>query len=134
MLAVEHYIAPSKIHGLGLFARKFIPAGALIWEFNEIIDKEIPEDDLKKLPAHVRGMVMNHAEYFPDRGVYRLGGDGDYFMNHSDTPNCVDAGNRMYAARDIAPGEEIVCDYRVVKVKAFDPAPIAEPEPIPEMA
>ena len=42
-------------------------------------------------------------------------------MNHADEPNIADAGDTMYAARDIAPGEELLCDYRAVRVVAFDP-------------
>jgi hypothetical protein len=42
-------------------------------------------------------------------------------MNHSDNPNLVDGGEKMFAARDIAIGDELTCDYRIVKVATFHP-------------
>jgi len=44
-------------------------------------------------------------------------GDNDRFMNHSTEPNIIndpsgfDDECRMIAARDIAPGEELTCNY-----------------------
>lgn len=40
-------------------------------------------------------------------------------MNHSDDPNLEDFGDWMIARRDIEIGDEITCDYRVVKVWSF---------------
>jgi hypothetical protein len=121
LLVIEHYVAPSSVHGLGVFTKHFIPKGALVWRVHPALDREISRAEMEDLPRHVVQNIMTHAEYLPDRDVFRLGADGGYFMNHSDQANLLDAGDEMYAARDIREGEELYCDYRIVKVMAFDP-------------
>lgn len=93
----------------------------MIWRFHPAIDWDISRAELEALPAHIIGKIHRHSEYLPERDVFRLGADGDYYMNHSDQPNLRDAGDAAYAARDIMAGEELVCDYRIIKVLAFDP-------------
>jgi hypothetical protein len=39
MLLVKTTIAPSPIHGIGLFADQFIPQGTRIWEFTTLLVK-----------------------------------------------------------------------------------------------
>jgi uncharacterized protein len=121
LLVIEHYVAPSTVHGLGVFTKHFIPKGSLVWRFHRVIDREITRADLEGLPEHVVESIKTHAEYLPSRDVFRLGGDGDYYMNHSDEPNVLDRGVSAFAARDICAGEELLCDYRTVRVAAFDP-------------
>lgn len=121
MLVVEYFVAPSSVHGLGVFAKNFIPYGALVWLAHPSLDREIPRSELESLPIHVAENIKRHAEYLPDKDVLRLSADGTYYMNHGDSPNLRDAGDAVYAARDILAGEELLCDYRVVKVLAFDP-------------
>ncbi|MCE6959297.1 SET domain-containing protein [Cereibacter sphaeroides] len=129
MLLVDHYIAPSPVHGLGVFARTFIPAGTKAWQAHPAIDREIPRAELDTLPPHVVSTIRTRAEYIPERDVFRLAADGDAYMNHCDSPNLVDAGDSMYAARDIEAGEELFCDYRVVRVAAFDPDQVPTRDP-----
>jgi SET domain-containing protein len=121
MLLTDHYIAKSKIHGMGVFSAEAIKAGSIVWEYNSVLDIKIPEDALVGLPQHVVDRIKTHSEYFPAERHFILGTDGDYYMNHCGNPNLVDGGDRMFAARDIAMGEELTCDYRVVKVATFDP-------------
>jgi SET domain-containing protein len=120
LLVVEHFVAPSAVHGLGVFSKHFVPKGALVWRVHPAIDREIHRTELNDLPLHVVQKIQTHAEYLPSRDVFRLGADGDYFMNHSDDPNLIDAGESMYAARDILAGDELFCDYRLVRVVAFE--------------
>lgn len=121
MLVVEHFVAPSSVHGLGVFSRNDISSGALVWVAHPSLDREIPRSELESFPQHVAENIRRHAEYLPDKDVLRLSADGTYYMNHGDNPNLRDAGDAVYAARDIFAGEELLCDYRVVKVLAFDP-------------
>ncbi len=119
MLLIPHFIAPSDIHGLGCFAKIDILKGHRIWEFNPIIDRVIPYSELETLPTHIVHLIHTHAENLPDQAVFRLAADGAFFINHSVDPNFQDFGDYAVAARDIAAGDEITCDYRVVKVMAF---------------
>lgn len=121
LLLIEHFVGPSPVHGLGVFSAQFVPLGAKVWEFNSIIDRLISLDDINSLPVHVVTQIQRHAEYFEARGAFRLPADGAYYMNHSNNPNLDDQGDEMVAKRDIFPGDELFCDYRITKVWAFDP-------------
>lgn len=121
MLLVDHYVAPSRVHGLGVYSRSFLPAGAIVWSFHPFIDREISVLECDDLPDHVVKLIKDYAEYLPERNMFRLSADGARFMNHSDQPNLRDEGDAMFAARDIYAGEELFCDYRITRVMAFDP-------------
>ncbi len=121
MLLVKHFVSRSPIHNLGLFAGEPIERGRKVWRFEPDYDVEIPAEMLADLEAPLREVVIDCAEYFPDRGIYRLGNDGDIFMNHGDPPSLLDLGDIMVAARDIAAGEELTCDYRTVHVAGYRP-------------
>ena len=121
------------MHGLGVFSSGFVPVNAKIWIFHSVIDREISRDDLRGLPPHVVSLIERHAEYLPEREIFRLSGDGDHFMNHADDPNVESRGDEMFACRDIQPGEELFVDYRVTKVLAFDPDTVVATETYPQV-
>jgi uncharacterized protein len=121
LLLIEHYVAPSSIHGLGVFAANFVPKGTKVWVFHPAIDRLIPVSELTGLPEHVLERIEIHAEYLPHLNAFRLGADGDLFMNHCDDPNLVDRGDEMFASRDIQAGEELHYNYRQTVIIAFDP-------------
>ena len=80
----------------------------------------IAVDDLGRLPRHVAEYLEHYCEYFPESGLLVLSGDGDRYTNHADAPNTGVAGEngpeaQVLALRDIAPGEEITCDYGVIR-------------------
>ena len=121
MILIDHYVAQSSIHGLGVFSAENATKGRLIWEFNPIIDREIPESKLSDLPSHVVNKIYRHAWYHPEIQCFWLGADGDYFMNHSETPAMEIFGKSFIASRDIFVGDELTCDYRVVNVLDYNP-------------
>lgn len=121
MLLIEHYVAPSSIHGLGVFVSVFVPKGAKVWAFHPVIDRVILIADLAGLPDHVIERIEAHSEYLPGRNSIRIAADGDYWMNHSDNPNLEDHRDEVFARRDIHAGEELLCDYRQTVVLGFDP-------------
>lgn len=121
MLTIDHRIGLSTIHGIGVFSNEDIKKGQLVWRFSPVVDKEVHIEDVLALPDHVIRIFARHAFYVEERSTFIIGADGDYFMNHSDDPNLVDDGEFMHAARDIKLGEELTCDYGVVKVIEFDP-------------
>lgn len=120
MLLIDHYVAKSAIHGLGVFSSENVAKGKLVWEFSPIIDREIPESKLSDLPPHIVKKIHTHAWYHPEERQFWLGGDGDYYMNHEDAPTLEVAGRIFIASRDIVIGDELTCDYRVVNVLDYD--------------
>lgn len=136
MLLVKTSIRQSPIHGLGLFAEEDIPAGTLLWRLEPLIDRVIPEADLARLPEQVAEYVDIYSEYFPELGLLVLSGDNDRYTNHSDSPNTeviLPNGPEAHvrALRDIAAGEEITCDYTVIRCRAH---PLAHPAHLPQPA
>ena len=116
MLLVPTRLAPSRIHGLGVFALAPIAKGTAVWRFATGLDMEFSPDIVDGLPEHVRSFFSHYG--YLDRNVKRiiLCFDDARFVNHSDTPNiATDYAQDRYgldvALRDIAAGEEITMDY-----------------------
>ncbi len=131
MLLVRTSVRQSPIHGLGLFAEHAISQGQPIWAFEPGIDRILAEAELDSYPAHVIDYLETYCEYFPESGVLVLSGDNDRYTNHADEPNTVvvlpnGPEARVVAARDIAEGEEITCDYTVIRCRKYSLAPLVE--------
>ncbi|MEA2875288.1 MAG: uncharacterized protein QOF14_484 [Hyphomicrobiales bacterium] len=116
MLLVPTRLAPSAIHGFGVFAVAPIAKGAAVWRFAKGLDMEFSPDIVPTLPAHVQEFFSHYG--YLDRNVNRivLCFDDARFVNHSDTPNvATDYAQDLYgldvALRDIAAGEELTMDY-----------------------
>jgi SET domain-containing protein len=93
------FVAPSEIHGRGLFAARQLATGQLIGAYN---GPEVTED----------GVYVLWIE--DDSGESWTGHDGENemrFMNHANAPNAEMDGLDCYALKDIAVGAEITIDY-----------------------
>jgi SET domain-containing protein len=121
MLLVKTKVAPSPVHGLGLFADQFIPQGTRIWEYDERVDSRFDEQRLIGLSDEEQEALLAHTYVNPRTGLYVYCGDNARYLNHSDNPNTDDVGfdeglvngeGVTIAARDIQPGEEIFSNYR----------------------
>lgn len=121
MLLVKTRLGASAIEGIGLFAVEPIPAGTVTWRFMPGFDQLFSKEQIANLPPIARETLENYTYLHPDSGLYVFCLDNARFMNHADTPNTSgvhEAGaieGYDIATRDIAPGEELTCDYR-----AFD--------------
>ena len=116
MMLIRMRVAPSAIHGLGLFAAETAPKGTPMWRFETGFDREFSAEQVASLPA----LTQEHLRWFgylsKEAGRIVLSGDHSCFMNHSATPNTGAPPEAMrpvttVALRDIAAGEEITCDY-----------------------
>lgn len=114
MLLVRTRVAPSTIHGLGVFADEYIAAGQAVWEFAPGIDLVIPPERIADLPAAFRGFLDMYAYPSPEipGGAVVLSCDNAKYLNHAEDPNCESSGPLNRALRPIRAGEEITCDYR----------------------
>ena len=118
MLRVPTYLAPSPIHGLGLFTAGPIAAGTVIWEFDPAVDWRLTRRDLRRFPEPWRSQMRRYC-YEEAEGMYVYCGDNGRFMNHSDDPSCVDPeGPWTLAARDLLPGSELTSDYRTFDLES----------------
>ena len=107
-------IAPSKIHGVGVFALRDIPKGRKLNVGMITKLYTLPHSSFLKLFPEVREMllerwpqIVNGSRFlYPDTKIQA-------FMNHSDKPN-YDAKEDI-ALEDIKKGEEITEDYRQIE-------------------
>jgi len=119
MLLVKTYLAPSPVHGTGLYAAEPIAKGTVIWRFDARIDRRLARQEREALPEPARGFVATYSyPESPGSDTHVLDGDHARFMNHSEAPNTVCPTPQSWrdaetiATRDIAAGEELLCDYR----------------------
>lgn len=118
MLLVKTYIAPSKIHGIGLFAAEFIKKGTPTWQFTPGFDLELEKKDLAYLSQPSQEQYLNYCYIDlekPDK--YILCFDNARFTNHSENPTTINGQlkNGTYvdvAAYDIQEGEELTYNYK----------------------
>lgn len=114
MLLVNARRGPSPIHGDGLIAQEFIPAGTRIWELKPGFDVVLTEAQLADLSPAAREQVLHYCYFDPRNRTYVVSTDDDRFTNHSDDPNTTEDtdGTSSVAIRDILPGDEIIWNYR----------------------
>ena len=117
MLIVETFVAPSRIHGLGLFASKPIKSGTKMWVFDKDVNIILPAEKLASLHPIALDKVKRHS-YVNKDGFVILSFDGSQYINHSEDPNMVDYDYECFALRDIKAGEEITVNYYFSEPKA----------------
>jgi hypothetical protein len=99
-------VRPSPIHGLGLFAREPIPAGALVAQWGGEI---LPLAELESLKTRPR---YDCAALSDDMIIVFREDDPIIHGNHSCDPALWMANDvTLTARRDVAAGEEITVDY-----------------------
>ncbi len=115
MLRIKTVLKFSPIHGLGCFSMEPIKKGQLVWTFDSGSDLVFDEHELLLLPEAFREFLKTYG-YVPlrlDKKETILCADHARHMNHSEDPSLLETpeGHNI-AARDIAIGEELTCDYR----------------------
>lgn len=115
MLLVKTYVAPSPIHGIGLFAGEDLPKGTIVWmldkEFDIIIDPKL----LESYNPIYRDFILKFGYLSTYSGNIILCMDNGRFINHSNNPSLLeepylDDGIDV-AALDIEKGSELTSDY-----------------------
>jgi len=113
------FLKPSSIAGVGVFTDAPIAAGAhlRLWHDDDwrLVTFSEAEADPEHRLAYETWCVREEAGYRCPLDFHRM--SIGWYMNHSDTPNVRSSaalGWQYYASRDIAAGEEIVCDYNAL--------------------
>lgn len=126
MLYVNATVGLSKIHGFGLIARENIALGLLVWEFCPGFDLVIAPEQLAQLSGAAQQQVRHYGTLRKPWGGFLLSSDDARFTNHSDTPNAILDGFRLYAACTIQSGEEITLDYDQLRQFSQIPIPLKD--------
>ena len=103
--------------GRGVFATARIPRGTIVWT-QDSRDRVFPASDLPGLDPELLEELRVHG-HRDAQGGYILCWDGGRLVNHACDPNLRGVGPWfMVARRDIAPGEEVTCDYAECNLEA----------------
>lgn len=116
MFTVPTRLGISEIHGVGCFSTQDIPKGSVVWQLDPVFDLSFADDDVAAMSPVSRAFlsIYGYGQEEAGRRYIVLCGDHARHMNHSDQPNVVEAGDGStinLAARDIAAGEELTCNY-----------------------
>lgn len=115
MLIVETYLAPSRVHGIGLFAANDIPARSVVWKFQNFIDTVMPPERFLRLCREVDNFTLQHLmnSTYRRNSQYFYLTDNARFINHSqECCNIAFADDYTeIALRDIKSGEELLENY-----------------------
>ena len=112
-------LRPSAIHGIGVHTTTFIADGAHVrlwqpddWRFLTFAEAERDPEVWAMRDIYC---VTDGTGYHCPLDFHRM--SIGWYMNHSDAPNVTSSKElnfEYFAAREIAEGEEIVCDYRAL--------------------
>lgn len=110
---VKIKLAPSKIHGIGVFAMRKIPKGTKLYAAVYPQAYKVPYGSFRKLFPDVRQILLERWPNIVNDSIFMwpdtfLQG----YMNHADEPNY--DGINDITLQDIAEGEEILEDYRKI--------------------
>lgn len=116
MLKIHAYVAPSDIHGIGLFAGEPIKKGQPIWEFTSFFDRVMNREEFLNLCRTLDDRALEHllSYCYKRKNKYYYLADNTRFINHAENGfNVMLQDNDMteVALRDIAPGEELLENY-----------------------
>lgn len=116
MLTVKTFVGPSKIHGLGCFAAEDIGRGFVVWRFDQLIDKRVCLQDIRKICGYPPAFFqfLKHHGYVNQKrpDYYVLCSDHAMWMNF-DTQANLAMGEEwcgedvLVADRYIEAGEEL---------------------------
>jgi hypothetical protein len=115
-MLIATYLAPSSIHGIGVFAGQSVARNTRIWQYDPRVDLLVDQTLFAQLPQVAREYLTKYAyrwKKFP--GMLVLNGDNAKFINHSANPNSDNSTDFAVAKIDILQGQEITCNYYEVE-------------------
>ena len=110
-MLVPTELAPSSIHGIGVFALRDINRGEVVWEFHHPFDQQFFGMYIQSLGRHGIAYVMEHAHYEASSKSWLMSADNARFINHHPKPNLSHTTRTAWARHDIKKGDELTCQY-----------------------
>lgn len=112
MLIIPTQVSASGINGNGVFTRRALQPGELVWD-GSVALSEIKLETITDLPPETQRLWQHYGYWDLKEKVWKLPLDDSRFMNHSDRPTLrmLPDGNYV-AALDLPIGTELTCNYR----------------------
>lgn len=111
MMVIKNYVAPSEVHGVGLFAGENIQKDQIIYVFNPVVDVVMKADRIESLGTEFARFMRMYAYCELNTREVIISIDNSKFMNHCEFPNTMWTFIYGWAAKNIREGEELTCDY-----------------------
>jgi uncharacterized protein len=120
MLLIPTYIAPSNIHGVGLYSKIRIKKGQRVYVFDPETEIDLTRDELLGLPIYTQIELYDHMWKNTVTGKYCCSSGNARVINHSSHPNLSSFYMAIYGAegimvheatRRIDPGDELTRNY-----------------------
>lgn len=117
MMIIETFLKETTNKGIGLFTKKFIKKGDIVYQDEDLFSKSIPNKILETLPEIQIKFIKTYSSYIEAENIWYLCLDNARFFNHSETPNTkylIDETGNGYciALNNINSDEELTSDYR----------------------
>jgi len=95
--------------GKGVFAKKFVPKGTLIWKLTE--REKYTKEEYNRLSGDIK------KDAYPKKNYYiRATGSGESWNHSCDANTWWTADDELSARKDIQPDEEITYDYATTDI------------------
>ena len=111
MLYIETYLAPSTIHGIGVFTKQAIKKWEMIAKRNSEIDQGFSLDQYESFLEEEKNQIKKYARKDKKTWEIKLNADDTRFLNHSSTPNIWHREDELFALSDIQENEELTDNY-----------------------
>ncbi len=108
-------LAPSGLHGIGVFAIKPVPKGTYIFYGDDAPLAWLEKIKIQKLPPEIKKLYMDFCvrrgtKYGCPKNFNQL--TVPWYLNHSKHPNVgCDKKYNFFTLRNIRKGEELLADY-----------------------
>lgn len=110
-------LAPSPIHGIGVFAIRDIKKGQELTDYRFTSEKELfqlPVEEFDKILLPIRKLILDRIQFCDDKTVSFFSPNTDQvlqsFMNHSIDAN----SDGRFALVDIKTGDEVTENYHLL--------------------
>lgn len=121
MLHIKYKLAPSNLHGIGVFADEDVPPLFCIVEASPLLDINLTSEQFNSLSKSEQEEIKHHGHFDKILNKWHVDFDMIRFANHSNTPNIKqeynDRGYYIVSLREIKTGEELTINYEDFEIK-----------------
>jgi uncharacterized protein len=119
MIFFDTEVLKSSIEGLGLFAKKFIPAGSVVGNMAHSCEYISEEEYCREQEAGNERVIQTGIRLAGSNFIYNANRESgkllylnEDFINHNEDPSLLYHCGLIFALRDVNPGDELTVNYK----------------------